>query len=279
VTTFNSLMRGLFDALVGPFRDLPAWVSLAVFGLVSGVVVLLIYKVSSNQEGLGAVKRRIHAGLFEIRLFNDDFRAIMRAQGSILKANLTYLRLSLAPMIWLLPIFVVMIIQLEFHYGYAGLVPGQPVLVEAQLKEGAVAAGEEKPAARLEAPAGLRIETPAVWAAAERTLTWRIAAEKPGDYDLAVALDGQRFTKSVEVAQGLVRRSPRRVSAGFLDQLLYPAEDPLPADSPIESIAVGYPPADTTFFGGASEWRWMIDFFVLSAVFAFALRGRFGVNL
>lgn len=278
MTTINALLRGLFDALVGPFQELPAWVSLAVFGLVGGVVALLIYKVSSNQEGLAAVKRRIHAGLFEIRLFNDDLRAILRSQGDILRANLTYLRLSLKPMVWLLPLFLVILVQLQFHYGYRGLEPGRPVLVEVALKESR-AGGEGKPDARLEAPAGLAVETPAVWAPAVRELTWRIVAEKPGDYQLRLHLDGRTVEKSVTAARGLVRRSPLRVSPGLLSQFLYPAEDPLPEDGPVESIAVGYPPADTSLFSDGSEWLWMADFFLFMAVFAFALRNRFGVSI
>ena len=45
--------------------------------------------------------RRLHAALFEIRLFNDDLSAIFRAQAEMLRHNLTYLRLSLVPMIWM----------------------------------------------------------------------------------------------------------------------------------------------------------------------------------
>jgi hypothetical protein len=278
MTIFNALLRRLFDALVYPFQSLPAWVSLALFGLVAGILALLIYKRASNQEGLAAVKRRIHAGLFEIRLFNDDFRAIMRAQMDILRHNVTYIRLSLKPMIFLLPIFLVAIAQLQFHYGYGGLEPGRPALVEVTLSEG-WNGGTEKPGVRLEAPPGLSVDSPAVWAPAVRELTWRLTAERPGDYTLRLHLDGRSYDKSVTVAEGLVRRSPVRVAPGFFDQLLYPAEDPLPADSPVQSIAVTYPPADTSLFSDSSEWLWMIDFLLFSGVFAFALRNRFGVNL
>ena len=77
-------------------------------------------------------------GLFEIRLFNDDLRAILRAQSEILRTNLTYLKLSLWPMVWILPPLVLVMVQLQFHYGYSGLEIDDPVLLEVDFKEGRV---------------------------------------------------------------------------------------------------------------------------------------------
>jgi hypothetical protein len=84
-------------------------------------------------------------------------------------------------------------------------------------------------------------------------------------------------TKSVRVVDGVVRRSPIRVGGNLLDQLLYPAEPPLPGDSAIRSISLSYPEHDVDVLG----WRvnWMIVFFVLTLVFAFALRGPLGVTI
>ena len=67
------------------------------------------------------------------RLYNDDFRSIMRAQRGILRANLTYMRYSMAPMIWTLPPLILLIAQLQFHYGYSGLTPGQEVLLKIEV--------------------------------------------------------------------------------------------------------------------------------------------------
>jgi len=73
----------------------------------------------------------------------------------------------------------------------------------------------------------------------------------------------------------VARRSPERLEAGFVNQLLYPAERPLPPDAPVESIRVTYPERDINMFG----WRlhWMVVFFVLTIAFAFVLRKPFGV--
>jgi uncharacterized membrane protein (DUF106 family) len=276
MSMINAVLRPFFDLLLAPFRALPAIVSLAVVSLLASVLMLVIFKRTSNQERLAAVKRRIHAGLFEIRLFSDDLRAIFRAQGEILRANVTYVRLSLAPMIFILPPFVLVMAQLQYHYGYEGLRPGRPALITADL-DGDLATGS-RPAATLEAPDGVRIETETAWLPSAKQVAWRIVAEREGEYQLSLRLgNAPAVTKSLSAGRLPVRRSPIRVGGGFVDQLLHPAESPMPVTSPFRAIRVTYPDAEVSVFGFGMHW--MIPFFVLSIVFAFALRGVFKVTI
>lgn len=271
----NALLRALVDGLLYPFRGLPPIVGLTVVSLLTSILLLIVFKKTSNQKALEAVKRKIHAGLFEIRLFNDDFRSIFRAQLDILRHNLTYLRYSTVPMIWTLPPLVLLIAQLQFHYGYESLQPGHPALVKATLRS---SEGSAKPALRLEAAAGLEVKEPAVWVPSLREMAWRIEPVAAGDYELKIVNGSETVTKTVRVMDGsdlVVRRSPLKVR-GFLDELLYPAEPPLPS-SGFESIAVTYPEAKVDVFG--FEMHWMIAYFVLSIAFAFLLRGTFKVTI
>ncbi len=273
----NALLRLLFDALLFPFRDLPPMVGITVVSLLTAVGLLIVFKHTSNQKALEDVKRHIHAGLFEIRLFNDDFRAIMRAQRDILRHNLTYMRYSLAPMVWTLPPLILILAQLQFHYGYEGLEVGQDVLLKVQLQEGAYSEGV-KPAFDVDLPDGLSLREPAVWIPTLGEMAWRLTAEAPGDYEIDIRNETASATKTVRVMDNVVRRSPNRVR-GFINELIYPAEPALPRDGPIESITVTYPEAEVSVGVFGLEMHWMIIYFVLSMVFAFALRGPFGVTI
>ena len=62
-----------------------------------------------------------------------------------------------------------------------------------------------------------------------------------------------------------------------MNMLLYPAEAALPSDGTFEAITVAYPDANVDVFG--FELHWMIIYFALSIVFAFVLRGPFGVTI
>jgi hypothetical protein len=273
VSVLNGLLRPLFDFLLLPFRSLPPIVGLLVVSLVAAVFMLLVFKRTSNQPKLEAVKRQIHACLFEIRLFSDDLPAILSAQMEILRHNLKYLALSAVPMLWMLVPLLFVIAQLQFHYGYRGLRPGEDFIVKARLKE----SPEARPEASLEAPSGLEVATPAVWIPSERELAWRLRAQAWGDYELKLRLDGQEYSKTAQVSEQVRRRSPERLAPGFWNELLYPAEPPLPRESPVASIVLAYPEDAVSVLGWPVNW--LVAFFVLSVVFAFALRGRMGVTL
>ena len=57
--------------------------NLSIVSLVTAVGVLLVVRAASDQRALSAIKRQIHGDLFEIRLFNDDIRAMLRAQWAL----------------------------------------------------------------------------------------------------------------------------------------------------------------------------------------------------
>jgi hypothetical protein len=83
--------------------------------------------------------------------------------------------------------------------------------------------------------------------------------------------------KTVQVAGGVVRRSPVRLERGFLNQLLYPSEPPLPPDAPVSAITIAYPETGIAVFGW--EFSWLVWYVLLSLIFALALRRPFGVTM
>lgn len=278
MTWINAALRTVFDTLLGPLAGLPAMVGITLAALACSIGMLWIFKHTSNQEALAAVKSQIHAGLFEIRLFNDNLPAIFRAQTDILKANAKYLWHSLPPLLWIIvPIFF-LIAQMQFHYGYQGLAPGESALLTARFAEGASEVGSaEKPDVLLEVPDGLEIETDGVWAPALREITWRIGAREPGDYLATVGVGGAKAPKTVRVNDRLVRISPIKVAKGFVDQAVFPAENPIEGIEALEAIEISYADREVNFFG----WRthWLVAFFILTIVFAFLLRTPMGVTI
>jgi hypothetical protein len=273
MTYLNAIAGAVVDAFLLPFEQLPAAVGLAAVSLLTAIGMLLVFKATSRQDRLGDVKRQIHAALFEMRLFADDLPALFRAQGEILLCNLRYLRLSLVPLLWMLLPLTLLVAQLQMYYGYSGLEPGRPVIVKVTL--GAGAATGSKPPVGLDAPDGIRVETPALWIPSLREMDWRIVADRIGDYDLTVRVAQDEATKAVRVSEGPGRRSPMRVERGLLVQLLYPAEPPLPDDIPIEAIEIAYPGRTISLFGWGLHW--LVVFFLLTLLFALALRKRLGV--
>jgi hypothetical protein len=271
MSVLNAILARVTDAVLAPLSALSPLVGLTVVSLVTAVVMLIVFKRASNQTRLAAVKRSIHAALFEIRLFNDDFRAIVRAQGEILRHNAVYLWLSVLPMIWVIVPLMLVIAQLQFHYGYAAVAPGEDVLLKVQLRRGS---GDD---VSLDAHPAVRPATPAVWLPASSEVVWRLRAAQPGRYDLRIRVGAETHAKSMHVAGGVVRRSPLRPNGSLLDQLLYPSEPPLPGDAAVSAISLGYRERDIDVLGW--DMNWMVVYFGLSLLFAVALKKPLGVTI
>ncbi len=286
MSLLNAALRAVFDVALRPFAVLPPIVPVTIAALVSAVFALLVYRWTSDQAAIAAVKRRLFGHLLEVRLFNHDLRAVLAAQRRLLRENLTYLRLNLVPLLWMILPFSLLIAQLQFHYGYEALETGERTLLVVELTPAPPAGGDEaarRPPIELEAPVGVSVETAGVWAPSLRQVAWRLRADEPGEHELVVRADGGTFTKSLFVAPPesgarWLRRSPTRRRAAILDQLLYPAEPSLPRGGPIERMDVRYGTASISFFG-LLDMHWLIAFLILSIAFAFALRNRFGVTL
>lgn len=272
----NAPLRVFFDAVLAPFAGRSPMLTLVPISVVVGIVALLLFKWTSNQSALEAARRRQIAGFFEIRLFNDDLRSLLAAQGRILRATGRFLLYTLVPLVVLLVVLLPVIGQLHFRYAYTGLEPGDSVLLKVKL---AAVPGDrgERPAATLSAPSGVQVETPAVWIPAEHTLAWRLRAAEHGDHTLELDLGGETVTKTVTVSDRIVRRSPVRPGRSLGAQLLYPAARPLPREGPVESIELLYPSTQVNLLG----WRthWMVAFLLLTIVAGLVLRGPLKVTI
>jgi hypothetical protein len=271
VQTANRILGAALDAWFSLLRPLPAPVALAVLAAATAMVLLSVMRAASDQRALGAVKRQMHADLFEVRLFNDDLGAIFRAQCDLLRHNGTYLRLTFVPSLWMVVPAVIALPQLDAYFAHRGPLIGQPVLVTAQL------APHVDPAVMLELPSGVRAETPPVRFPALRQIVWRLTAEAGGDYRLRLRVGAESFDKMLHVSDRLARRSPTRVAAGFLNELFHPSEPPLPSGAPVDSIRIGYPHRDFEILG----WRvsWLVLYAGEVILFAALLKRPLRVNL
>ena len=273
----NAVAARVCEVALGPILNLPPLAGLLILSAITSVVMLLVIARTSDQARLSAAKRAIHAALFEIRLFNDDPIAMLRALGDVLKQNAIYLRLSLVPMVWMIVPLTLVVAHLQAFYGYAGLTPGEPAILKVELRHRVSKTDAPAGALALDVPAGVRVDTKAVRLSASDEVLWRIVPTVAGDYTLTVHVGSDTATKTLHVSDRPARRSPKRVSAGILNQFLYPSEPLLPGDGSIAAMTVTYSEPGIA----VASWRvhWMVVYAVLSMACAFVLARRFGVTI
>src|SRR5579862_9037227 len=113
------LMRGLttvFDAIFAPLGWVSPMLGLALAALVTSVLALVVVKHTSNQARVRRAKDGMYAALLEMRLFNDDIAAVLRAQWDVLRSNGRYLAAAFVPVLWLILPFGLVAAELDAFY-------------------------------------------------------------------------------------------------------------------------------------------------------------------
>ena len=272
----NSVVGFLVDVLLWPFRALGPWPALVAASLLTGLLMLAVFKAASNQEGIRRTKDRIKAHLLELRLYKHDFGQTMRSQGRVLLANGRYLGHALRPMLVMAAPVVLLLFQLDAWFGVRPLAVGERTLVKVRLS--ATASPLATPLV-LAAPAGVEVETPPLRIEEEREIDWRIRAAAAGRHEIKIAgAGGEPIPATVAVGPEKLRKILAvPAETGFFRQLEHPGGLSLPKGGPVESITIAYPAARLSLFG--RRLHWLAVFFVLSIVFGFALKGVFKVEI
>ena len=271
---FNSAMSGLFGILITPFKNIdPLW-SLALFSLIIGIIMRIIFRYTSDQQKIRETKNKIRAYIFELSLFKDEIGIVLSSQKNILIYNLRYIKYAVKPMLFMMIPLAVILIQMESWYGYRPLRPDESAIVSLKLH----GVSERLPDVRLTSDKGITIETPPLRISDQNEIDWRIRAKETGEHDLTFDVPGEEIRQKVIVSdKGLVQISPEASASSLWDKLLNPAQKPLPENSPAEQIRIDYPAGSV----GILKWHvhWLVVVFVLSIVFGFALKGLFRVEI
>lgn len=248
--------------------------SLIVIGisLVIGLVMVVVFRYTSDQKAIHIAKDHLKAHLLALRLFQDQIPVVVRSYGRIIFATGRYLRLAFMPLLFVIVPLTFLIVQLDRYLGSTPLEAGRPFLVSARVAD-AAALNE----ASLQLPEGLVTTAPAVHIPAENEIVWRVVPALDGDYAISVQAADRIFSKRVVVGSGLPRLSPVRLQGKFWERFFYSAESALPDNNRIEAIAVQYPAREIAFAG--FEWNWIWLFFVLSLAAGFVFKSILGIEI
>jgi hypothetical protein len=271
----NGLFGKIFDILFLPFRPFDPWFALIFVSFLTGLLMLAIFRLTSNQEGILRAKNRIKAHLLELRLYKDSMSQSFKSQGRILAANLKYIGYALKPMLVMIVPVTLILFQLNVWFGARAFGPGESGLLKIKLLP---SAGALQTDIKLESPPGLVVETPPLRIEEDREIDWRFRAKDPGRHELVVRWAGESIVLPVAVGGKSLARIPTvKPGSSALDQLANPGIKPLPKNAQIRSIEIGYPGRRFALFG--LRVHWLVAFFILSIVFGFAFKGVFKVEI
>lgn len=277
MTIFNGFLTGLFDILLYPFRSMAPLVGLIFISIVLGVLLLLLYKYTSPQKLIKRIKNQMKASLYEVRLYKDDLGIVFQANKSLLMNNLKYFTCNLIPLVPLIFVVIPIIIQLDIRYGIGPLQEGEDVHLKVVLGEDV---DFENAEVKLTMPEGLSIEAGPVRVPANSEYFYRMKVDRAGQYDLAVMVNGEEYTKRIDADETVVTVSPGRYkSSRTLDAFEHPGEQPWAASALLEAVEVEHNHRKDMAGIPGDLWAWLWVFCIVGLGAGFAVKGVFKVTI
>jgi len=273
ISWLNAGMNRLFGLLHGPMTALPAWLSLTVISALLGVVLLVLFKYTSNQAAIGRVRDRIKARLLAMKLFKDNIPVVLKSQRQVFGSAVMLLVHSVPPMVVMILPFCLVLGQLGVWYQARPLELNEEAIVVMQLSG---SENDPLPPVSLVSSEAVQVATGPVRMPAKQQVYWKIKAIQSGVHQLQFTVGDVHVAKELAVGSGSMPVSIKRPSLRIGDLILYPAEKPFDKDSPVQSIEIGYPERTGPLTGSGN---WVVTLFVISMLSGLAVKSSFNVKI
>ena len=271
----NAFLTQAGEFLLAPFRNHPA-TGLVFWSVVTGIVMTYVFGKTSNQRALRRAADNIRAQLFAVKLFKEDLVVTFQCQMKLLRSTGMRLMHSLPPMLVMIVPLLLILTQLAMRYEFRPLVEDEQAVVALHIKPDT---WKESRNITLDSADGFVVETESLRDEKNFTIYWRLRAGSHESKLLQWNIGDQTISKLLPMSttpNALQVSNPKRPGVSRWDQVLYPAESSLPADSPVESIDIQLTRRDTPILG----WRvpWWATFFLVSMLVAFVAGKFMGVQ-
>lgn len=269
VVWLNAAANALGTLALAPLAMLPEWFSATVVAAATGLLMLLIFKHTSNQQAIKRVRNALKADLLTLKLFKESASVALGAQGRIFLGAARLLGLAIVPML----VMVVPMWLISLRYESRPLRAGEEAVMTLKLNGNAQSSW---PDVHLQPADALEIDIGPIRVFSKREICWNIKARERGYHRLIFHVDGQPAEKELAIGDGFMRVSTERPAWSWSDALLNPWERPFRPESPVQSIEIVYP--ERSSWTSGTDY-WLAYYFVVSLVAAFCLRKPLGVNI
>ncbi|MCK5133939.1 MAG: hypothetical protein KAR40_17540 [Candidatus Sabulitectum sp.] len=122
-------MNALFDLLLKPFQSLdPLW-GLMWISALSGIMIILVFKKTSDQQAISILRRKMGSRALGMLLFLESPPTVLKLAFGLITDNFIYLWHLLKPMLIITIPFVIIAAQLDARYSREPLNTDHPSTV------------------------------------------------------------------------------------------------------------------------------------------------------
>ncbi len=273
ITWINAPANVLGKFILAPIGAFPGWLSNTIISAVAGVVLLVIFKYTSNQSAIGRVRDSIKANMLALKLFKDSIAVTLQSQGRVFKGAGLLLIYAIRPLLVMIVPVCLLLGQMGLWYQFRPLQSNEEAIITITLNNDMDLSLLN---VNIESTPAVEIEIGPVRSISKREVHWKIKARENGYHNIVFKIDTQEIEKKLAIGDGFMRVSPIRPDWNWAEILLYPGEKPFAPESIVQSIRIGYP--DRISRTSGTNW-WIGYFIVVSMVFAFIFKPVFKVRI
>jgi hypothetical protein len=273
IVWLNAAANALGEWVLAPIGVLPGWLSATAIAVVTGVLLLVVFKYTSNQRAIKRVRDDINANLLALKLFKDSAGVAVVAQQRLLQGAARLFVLALIPIAVMAVPVALLLGQMSLWYQQRPLRVGEEAVVTLTLNGDA-----DDPFPKVSLTPADAVETAIgpVRAFSKREVCWTIVGQERGYHRLEFQVGDQTVAKELAVGDGFMRVSRWRPPWIWSQTLEHPWEAPFTPESPVRSIEISYPPRPS-WTSGTNYW--MIFWFAVSFAAGLCFRRVLRVNV
>ena len=189
IVWLNAIANACASVLLAPVALLPGWLSATLVAAVTGVLMLVVFKHTSNQPAIKRARAAIKANLLALSLFKESVLVSLRSQRRILVAVAKLLSLSFVPMLVMFVPITLALFQLTLWYQARPIRVGEEAVVTVKLAEGQAVSPLLATSSDVETTVG-PVRVPS-----KNMVCWSVRARQDGVHRLEFDVGGRRFEK------------------------------------------------------------------------------------
>ncbi len=279
IVLLNQIANAVCSFLLAPLGRFPEIPGAFVVAVLTGILMLIAFKYTSDQKAIKHVRNGIKAELLALSLFKDSVAVSLGSQWRIITGALKLIQLSLIPIGCMVIPVTLLLGQLSLWWQARPLHIGEEVVVTLALQG---TARSEWPKIELTSNPGMEVTSGPFRVLSRREMCWELKAHTAGCHQLVFEVDGRKIQKEIAVGERAMRVSVSRPEWNWSEILLHPAELPFGPIDAVKSIAVQYSPDTVWVTGRYSSFvfhSWIVFWFLGSSIAAFCFSGVLKVNL
>ncbi|MBD3310290.1 DUF106 domain-containing protein [Candidatus Woesearchaeota archaeon] len=246
--TKKMVLESILDPVFGPLLSLPPLLAVGIMSLVISLIVVMIYKFTTDQDLMKQLKSELKEYRKEMKELKKHPERLEKVNREMMETNLKYMKQSFKPMlITMIPVFIIFG-WMNAHMAYLPITPGEEFTTTMELEKGIE--GEVE----LIAPEEIEMIDDPLQKIGAGEARWRLKGPA-GEYMLEYRYEEESYTKELIIT----------------DEREYAEPELKVKDDEVNAIRIGNKPLKPLDLG---FWQigWLGTYIIFSIIFSQVLR-------